>query len=72
MLAKVNMYVFLIFCENSTTNIGDMEKSISLIILLVLPILQFESQYLVRGTGLKFFTQVGLNDPICSDLSKCL
>ena len=43
---------------------------ISPILLLVL-VCRFESMYL-KGTGLKFCTQVGSNDPMCSYLSKCL
>ena len=69
------MYVYLKFGEKWTTNIGDMAKS---------PFLQFLSSLSlffslnpsisksVRGTGLKFCTQVGSNEPMCSDLSKCL
>ena len=46
---------------------GDMVKSLFFLFL----ILQFESQYLkiIRGIGLKFCTQVGSDDPMCSDLS---
>ena len=56
-------------------NMGDMAKS---------PLLQFfflsfsllfglnpSSSKTVRGTGLKFCTQVGFDDLMCSDLSKC-
>ena len=67
------MYVYLKFGENWTTNMGDMSKS---------PFLQFllssffslnpSISKTVRGTGLKFCTQVGSNDPTCSDLSKYL
>ena len=74
MIAKINMYVHLKFGKNWTTNMGDMEKIL---------FLQFLSLFLffslnpsisktVRGTGLKFYTQVGSDDPTCSDPSKCL
>ena len=68
------MYVHVKVGQNWTTNMGDMAKS---------PFLQFFLSFLffslnpcisktVRGTGLNFCTQVGSNDPTCSDLSKCL
>ena len=64
------------FGLNWTINMGDMAKS---------PFLQFFLSFFffffslnpsisktIRGTGLKFCTQVGSDDPTCSDLSKCL
>ena len=57
------------FGLNWTINMGDMAKS---------PFLQFLLLFnpsiskTVRGTGLKFCTQVGSDDLTCSDLSKCL
>ena len=55
-------------------NMGDMAESISPILLVVVLLLQFESSIskTVRGTGLKFCTQVGSDDLTYSDLSKCL
>ena len=81
-LAKVNMYVHLKFGENWTTNMGDMAKSLFLQFFFFLSLsLSFLFLFFslnpcisktVRGTGLKFCTQVGSDDPTCSDLSKCL
>ena len=47
---------------------------ILLLVVVVVLVLQIESQYLktVRGTGLKFCTQLGSDDPMCSNLTKCL
>ena len=76
MIAKVNMYVHLKFGENWTTNMGDIAKSLFLQFLLsLLSSFLFFSlnsciSKTVRGTGLKFCTQVGSDDPTCSDLSK--
>ena len=71
------MYVHLKFGENWTTNMGDMAKSLFLqFFLSSLSFLFFSlNPYIsktVRGTGLKFCTQVGFDDPTCSDLPKCL
>ena len=78
MIAKVNMYVYQKFSLNWTINMGDMAKSPFLqFFFLLLSLLFFFSLNLnisktVRGTCLKFGTQVGSDDPTCSDLSKCL
>ena len=80
MIAKVNMYVHLKFGENWITNMGDMAKSLflqfflslSLSLLFLFFSLNPCISKTVRGTGLKFCTQVGSDDPTCSDLSKCL
>ena len=81
MIAKVNIYVHLNFGENWTTNMGDMAKSLFLqfffFFLSLLSSFLFFSlnpciSKTVRGTGLKFCTQVESDDPTCSDLSKCL
>ena len=71
------MYVYLKFGENWTTDMGDMAKNPFLQFLLSLSLSLFFSLNLsisktVRGTGLKFCTQVGFDNPTCSDLSKCL
>ena len=71
MIAKVNMYVYLKFGKNWTANMGDIAKGLSLILLALVFVLQFEP-ITVRGTGLKFCTQVGFEDSTCSNLSKCL
>ena len=74
MIAEMNMYVHLKFGYNWTTNTGRYgKKSISPILLVVL-ILQIESQYLKNRKRYRseFCTQVGSDDPMCSDLSKCL
>ena len=76
-IAKVNMYVHLKFGYNWTTNMGDMAKSpfhqffLSLLSFLFFSLNPSISKT-VKGTGLKFCTQVGSNDLMCSDLSKCL
>ena len=69
------MYVYLKFGENSTTNMGDIPKSP--FHQFFLPLSLFFSlnpgiSKTVTGAGLKFCTQVGSNDPTCSDLPKCL
>ena len=55
---------------------GYMAKSLFLQFLLSLSLLFFNLNpcisKTVRGTGLKFCTQVGSDDPARSDLSKCL
>ena len=55
---------------------GDMPKSPFLQFLLSLLSLFFSLNpsisKTVRDAGLKFCTQVGSDDPTCSDLSKCL
>ena len=65
------------FGLNWTINIGDMAKSPFLQFFLSLSLLFFFSlnpsiSKTVRDTGLKFCTKVGSDDPMCSDLSKCL
>ena len=69
MIAKVNMYVYLKFGENWTTNKRDM--AIQFLLLFLFFGLNLSISKTVRGTGLKFWTQVGSDDPTCSDLSKC-
>ena len=75
------MYVHLNFGYNWTTNMGDMAKSpfLQFFFFFLLSLLSFSFFSLnpsisktVRVTGLKFYTQVGSDDPTCSDLSKCL
>ena len=72
------MYVYLKFGENWTTNMGDMAKSpflqffLSSLSLSLFFSLNPSISKTVRGTGLKFCTQVGSNDPTCSYLSKRL
>ena len=64
------------FGLNWTINMGDMSKSPFLQFLLSLSLslfffsLNLSISKTVRGTGLKFCTQVGSDDPTCSDLSK--
>ena len=58
-MAKVNMYVYLKFGENWTTNMGDMAKSLFLQFFLfsLLFLFLFLNPTIsknVRGTGLKF------------------
>ena len=73
------MYVYLIFGENWTTNVGDMAKSqflqfflSSLSLSLFFFSLNPSISKTVRGKGLKFCTQVGSNDPTCSDQNVCI
>ena len=73
------MYVHLKVGENWTTNMGDMAKSLFpqfFFLSLSLSFLFFSLNpcisKTVRDTGLKFCTQVGSDDPMCSDLSKRL
>ena len=71
MMAKVNMYD-LKFGLNETINMGDMAKSLFLQFLLSLLFsfnLKPSISEAVRGTYLKFCTQVGSNDSTCSDLN---
>ena len=63
------MYVYLKFGENWTTNMGYMAKSLFLQSFFSL---NPSISKTVRGTGLKFCTQVGSDDPTCINLSKCL
>ena len=70
------MYAYLKFGESWNTNMGDMAKSpfLQFFLLLLSFFFSFNPSIskTVRGTGLKFCTQVGSNDSTCSDLSKCL
>ena len=75
MIAKVNIYTNLKFGLNWTTNMGDMAKGPFLQFFLSLSLffsLNPSISIAVRGTDLNFCTQVGSDDPTCSDLSKCL
>ena len=47
--------------------------SISPILVVVVLVLQFESQYLknCKSIGLKVSTQIGSNNAMCRDLPKC-
>ena len=77
MITKVNMYVYQKFGLNLTINMGDMAKSPFLQFFFLLSLFFFFSlnpsiSKTVRGTCLKFCTQVGSDDPTCSNLSKCL
>ena len=69
------MYVYLKFGENWTTNMEDMAKT-QFLQLFFLSFFFFSLNpsisKTVKGTGLKFCTQVGSDDPTCNDLSKCL
>ena len=63
------MYVYLKYGVNWTTNMGDMaKKPYPILVVVVVLVLQFESKT-VRGTDLNFCTQVGSDDPTCSDRS---
>ena len=73
------MYVHLKFGENWTTNLGDMAKSLFLqffFLSLLSSFLFFSlNPYIsktIRGRGLKFCTQVGFDNLMYNDLSKCL
>ena len=68
------MYVHLKFGENWTTNIGDMAKSPFLQFFLSFSFFKLNPSMskTIRGTGLKFCTQVGSDYLTCSDLSKRL
>ena len=59
---------------NWTINMGDMAKSpfLQFILLSLFFSLNPSISKTVRGTCLKYGTQVGSDDPTCSDLSKCL
>ena len=59
MIAKVNMYAYLKYGKNWTTNMRDMAKSLFLQFLSSSFLLNPSISKNVRGTGLKFFTQVG-------------
>ena len=78
MIAKVNIYEYLKFSENWTTNMGDIAKSLFLQFFLSLSLsflffsLNPSISKTVRGIGLIFCTEVGSNNLMCSDLSKCL
>ena len=70
------MYVHLKFGYNWTTKMGDIAKSPFLEFFLLPSSFLFFSlnpciSKTVRDTGLNFCTQVGSDDPMCSDLSKC-
>ena len=63
----VNMYDYLKFGENWTTNIGDMAKRLFLRFFLSFLLFLFFGIY--RS---EICIQVGSDNPTCSDLSKCL
>ena len=74
----VNMYDYLIFGENWTTNMGDMAKSLFLRFFLSFLLVLFFSlnpsiSKTVRGIyRSEICIQVGSDDQTCSDLAKCL
>ena len=71
MIARVNIYVYPKYGENWTKNMGDMAKSLFLQFFLSLFLFFSLNPCIskpIRGTGLKFCTQVGFVDPTCSDL----
>ena len=65
------MYVYQKFGLNWTFNLGDMAKSPFLQFLFFFSLNPSISKT-VRGTDLKICTQVGSDDSMGSDLSKCL
>ena len=72
MITEVNLYVYLKFGWNWTANMGDMAKSLFLQFFLSLFLffsLNPSISKTIRGTDLKFCTQVGSDDLMCSDLS---
>ena len=74
------MYVHLKVGDNWITNMGDMAKGLFLQFFLFLLLLLFflffslnpSISKTIQGKDLKFCTQVGSDDPTCSNLSKCL
>ena len=75
MIVMVNMYVYLTFGENLTTNMGDMAKSLFLRFFLLLLFFSLNPSISRTVTGIyrsEICIQVGSDDPTCSDLSKCL
>ena len=71
----VNMYDYLKFGENWTTNMGDMAKR--LFLRFVLSFLFFSLNPSISKTVKGIYRseiciQVGFDNPTCSDLSKCL
>ena len=73
------MYLHVNVGENWTTNMGDMAKGLFLqffFFFLSLLFLFFSLNpcisKTVRGTGMNFCTQVGFDDSMCGNLSKCL
>ena len=72
MIAKIIMYVYLIFGENWTTNMGRLAKSLFLQFLLSFSFFNLNPSIskTIRYTCLKFCIQVGSDDPTCSDILK--
>ena len=75
MIAMVNMYDYLKFGENWTTNVGDMAKSLFLRFFLSLLFFSLNPSISKTVRGIyrsEICIQVGSDNPTCSDLSKCL
>ena len=67
----------VLFCIHRTQNVRAAGPRVvhfsAFILLVVVVVLQFKSLYIKnRKRCVKFCTQVGSDDPTCSDLLKCL
>ena len=68
-----NMYIYQKFCLNWNINMGDdLWQKVHFYQFFLFFSLNPSTSKSVRGTGLKFCTQVGSDDLMLSDLSKCL
>ena len=63
------MYVYLKYCDNWTTNIGDMAKVYFSLLSFLFFSLNLSISKTLQDAGLKFCTQVGSDDPMCSNLN---
>ena len=71
----VNMYDYLKFGENWTTNMGDMAKRLFLRFFLSFLFFSLNPSISKTVRGIyrsEICIQVGSDNPTCSDLSKCL